>query len=107
MNRPSFFSVLFPGVYVVAVLAAMFFMYATAHQTAFCGLYAYLVTLPWSHLIFSTVKVPASPMVFGVPLLSTLVIGVSALMNGALLYLLGCVLDGRHKKRIGDRHSSR
>ena len=94
MKRRAFFSMLIPGVYVVAVLAALIFMFATAHKTAFCALYAILITEPWSNLILPNVKVSASPTLFGIPLITTLLICVFAAVNSASLYFPGSVFDG-------------
>ena len=88
-----FFRTLLPGVYAVAFVAAMIFMFATAHQTAFCGLYAILITSPLSMLIISTGFIPASPTAFGFPLLVLLALCLSAALNGAALYFFGATFD--------------
>jgi hypothetical protein len=88
-----FFRTLLPGVYAVAFVSAMIFMFATAHQTAFCGLYAILITSPMSMLIISTGFIPASPTAFGFPLLVLLALCLSAALNGAALYFFGATFD--------------
>ena len=88
-----FFRTLLPGVYAVAFVAAMIFMFATAHQTAFCGLYAILITSPLSMLIISTGFIPASPTAFGFPLLVLLALCLSAALNGTALYFFGATFD--------------
>jgi len=88
-----FFRTLLPGVYAVAFVASMIFMFATAHQTAFCGLYAILITSPMSMLIISTGFIPASPTAFGFPLLALLALCLSAALNGTVLYFFGATFD--------------
>lgn len=88
-----FFRTLLPGVYALAFIAAMIFMFANAHQTAFCGLYAILITSPLSMLIISTGFIPTSPTAFGFPLLVLLVLCLSAALNGTALYFIGTLLD--------------
>lgn len=75
-------------IYAAAVVASLGYMFATSHETAFCGLPAVVLTMPWS-LLFPPIAQAVFPRIFDSSLIpGTLLILASALMNFFLIRLL-------------------
>lgn len=94
MFKKSIFGIILPGFYSLLVLAALVFMFATARQSAFCGVYALLITLPWS-MFFVFILNTIAPTVFNSMIPGTIIICFSAAINIGLLYFIGVSIDRR------------
>jgi hypothetical protein len=83
-----------PAIYGALFIAALMVMFATAKQTAFCGIYAVLLTIPWS-LLAIPICSAAWPGLFDVSMLpSTLILSFCGVLNCGITFLIGTDLDG-------------
>lgn len=95
--------VVLPALYGLAFAAALGFLLLTLRQTAFCGVYLIMVTLPWSLLSFPLLQPCTEELPPGLCLLlHILVLTLCGILNAALLYLVGRVLD-RIRTRLRTR----
>lgn len=75
-----------PTIYLLIVAASLVFMAVMARQTAFCGIYAIIVTLPWS-VLFTLILTTINPEFFDHSMVpGTAIIIVSAFLNAVLIY---------------------
>jgi len=95
--------VVLPALYGLAFAMALGFLLLTMRQTAFCGLYLVLVTQPWSLLSFPLLHQVVAELPPGISLgFTILILTLCGLVNAALLYLVGTVLD-RVRARLRHR----
>lgn len=86
--------IVLPVMYGVFFIAALVWMFAHAKQTAFCGIFAVLLTIPWSLLVTPIIE-RISPGLFDSSMLpGTLVLVFCALLNAGILFLAGAADDG-------------
>jgi hypothetical protein len=78
-----------PALYVCIIAWSLIVMFDTAGQTAFCGIYAVIFTMPWSLLLtlLSFIFVDYdSPNTGGALMMPAVFVIVSALLNLALYF---------------------
>jgi len=95
------FRILFPFVYIIIVASSLIFMFSTCHDNALCGVYAIVLTIPWSMIFIFTVSL-ISPDIFNSMIPGTIIILISAFINIILLLLIGYKLD-KKKMRKSDK----
>jgi hypothetical protein len=87
-----------PTAYVALFILALIYMFANASQTPMCGIFAILLTVPWSVVAFVAVAI-ASPRTLESSLLpGVVIVTLCALLNGGILVFVGARIDrGRHR----------
>ena len=84
------FRIVLPIAYVVVFVTSLIFMFQHAKETAFCGLFAVLLTVPWSLAAAGVCGLLGySPAAVAEVFIMT----ISALLNGYILYRIGVVMD--------------
>lgn len=89
------FRVLVPSLYILFVVSALIFMIKTYNDNALCGVYAIVITCPWS-IILTSIAVIISPDIFNCSMIPGIIIIVlSALINIIFLFFISYKLDRR------------
>lgn len=86
------FRILLPFLYIIIVASSLVFMFKTCHESALCGVYAGVLTIPWS-MIFTFTVMLISPDIFNSMVPGIIIILISAFINIILLFLIGYKLD--------------
>jgi hypothetical protein len=82
------------AMYFCVVVASIVFMFVTAQRTAFCGLYAIVVTQPWSILLTGLVD-SIAPTAFDSMIPGVTIIIISGILNCLLILAFSILLQKR------------
>ena len=89
---------LLPTTYALVFAAALLWMFTHAKQTALAGIFAMLLTLPWSVLGVILVDL-IFPRLFDSSLLpGTLLLTAAACINLSVLIVVGARIDAGHRR---------
>lgn len=86
--------IVLPAIYGVLFFAALIVMFSTADQTALCGIYVALLTIPWSLLAVLIFSIIWPGLFESSTLPTTLIVILCGLLNGGIAFLIGAHMDG-------------
>lgn len=88
MKSDSCLKFVLPCIYLVVFAAAMAYLFKTRQENEFCGMFALLVTMPWSMLGLKMIHGGTLSFSGGI-----ILVCMAALMNAGCLFLIGAFID--------------